>query len=93
MKNQNWLFGTSCFSPFIALRRDGLTIEGNNFSETKIENQKKYEFIIDIPNKIFILNVDGNKEGEYKFNFQDNIYAHASIENISNSIKIKTYEK
>lgn len=31
--------------------------------------------------------------GEYKFNFQDNIFAQASIRNIRNAIKIKTFEK
>ena len=89
-KVQTRLFGGF---DFVALRNDGLSIEGNSKSKTKIENNRKYEFIIDVSKKKFILNVDGNKEGEYKFSFQNNIYAHAAIENIGNSIKIKTYEK
>ena len=40
-----------------------------------------------------MLYIDENKIGEYNFNFQDNIFAHASMRNIGNSVRIKTYEK
>ena len=59
----------------------------------KIENGKKYEFIIDIKNRKFNLYSNGENIGEYEFNFQDNIFVQASIRNVGNSIKIKTYVK
>ena len=89
-KNQPWLNGS--FN-YVAIRNDGLFINGSKINgNISIENGKKYEFIIDISKKNFVLNIDGNKVGEYKFNFQENIYAHAAIRNLGNSIKIKTYE-
>ena len=83
----------SC-SKFEALTNLGLYIDGKKANENiKIENGKNYQFIIDIAKKNFILNIDENKIGEYNFDFQDNIFAHASMRNIGNSVKIKTYEK
>ena len=43
--------------------------------------------------KNFILNINNIKSGEFSFNFENNIYAQASIWKIGNSVKIKTYEK
>ena len=78
----------------VTLTNVGLYIDGKlSNGNIKIENGKKYEFIIDITKKNFILNIDENKEGEYNFDFQDNIFAHASMRNIGNSVRIKTYEK
>ena len=78
----------------VGLSNEGLYINGNKVnSNLTIQNEKKYEYIIDISNKSFILNIDGIKVGEFKFNFQENIYDHAGIRKIGNSIIIKTYEK
>ena len=78
----------------VSLTEIGLYINKLNVNnKIKIENGKKYEFIIDIKNKNFILNIDGINNGKYNFNFQDNIFAQASIYKIGNSIRIKTYEK
>ena len=59
----------------------------------KIENGKKYEFIIDMKNKNFKLNINGINYGEFQFNFQDNVFAQACMRNLGNSVGIKTYEK
>ena len=77
----------------VALTNDGLYINGSKKNNLNLENGKKYEFIIDISKKSFILNIDEINAGKFNFNFQDNIYAHAGIRNIGNSIRIKTYEK
>jgi len=78
----------------VCLKNNGLFINSQNINENiKLENGKKYEFIIDIKNKKFSLFINDENFGEYEFNFQDNIFAQASIRNVGNSIKIKTYEK
>ena len=78
----------------VCLKNNGLFINSQNINENiKLENGKKYEFIIDIKNKKFSLFTNDENFGEYEFNFQDNIFAQASIRNVGNSIKIKTYEK
>ena len=79
---------------FVAINKDSLIINKNTiYNNIKIENGKKYEFIIDMKKKNFILNINNTKVGEFSFDFQDNIFAQASIRNIGNSVKIKTYEK
>ena len=90
-KTHSWLK-----DPFncVGLSNEGLYINGIKInSKITVQNEKKYEYIIDISNKTFILNIDGINVGEFKFNFQENIYAHARIRKIGNSIIIKTYEK
>ena len=78
----------------VALSNEGLFINSSIVSKNlKIQNGKKFEFIIDISKKSFILNVDNIKSGEFTFNFADNIYAQTAIRKIGNSVKIKTYEK
>ena len=78
----------------VALTNEGLYINGIKINSNLIlQNGKKYEFIIDISNKSFILTIDEINSGKFNFNFQDNIYAHAGIRNTGNSIRIKTYEK
>ena len=78
----------------VALTNAGLYINNKNLNKNIIiENGKKYDFIIDISRKKFILNIDGLKSAEYNFDFQDNIYAQAAIRNIGNSVTIKTFEK
>jgi len=77
----------------VALTNDGLYINGSKKNNLNLENGKKYEFIIDISQKSFILNIDEINAGKFNFNFQDNIYAHAGIRNTGNSVRIKTYEK
>ena len=82
------------YNSSVGLTNGGLYVDGNNInSKLKIENGKKYSFIIDITRKTFNLLIDEIYSGEYSFNFEDNIYAHAAIRNIGNSIRIKTYEK
>ena len=79
---------------FVSVANKGLIINKKNINNNiKIENEKKYEFIIDMKNKNFILNINGNKFGEFQFNFQDNVFAQACMRNLGNSVKIKTYEK
>ena len=68
-------------------------MSGKKNGNFKIENGKKYEFIIDIEKQNFILNINKIKVEEFNFNFQDNIFAHAGIRKIGNSVRIKTYEK
>ena len=78
----------------VCLTNNGLLINKININQNiKIENGKKYEFIIDIKNRKFNLYSNGENLGEYEFNFQDNIFVQASIRNVGNSIKIKTYVK
>ena len=78
----------------VGLTNEGLYINGTNInSNLIIKNGIKIEFIIDISKKSFILNINGKNEGEFKFNFQNNIFAHAAIRNIGNSVTIKTFEK
>ena len=78
----------------VAISNKGLIINQKNInSNIKIENGKKYEFIIDMKNSNFSLNINGNNMGQFKFNFQDNIFAQACMRNLGNSVKIKTYEK
>ena len=78
----------------VCLTNKGLLINANIINNNiKIENGKKYEFIIDIINNKFSLFINGENFGEYEFDFQDNIFAQASIRNLGNLIKIKTYEK
>jgi len=78
----------------VALSNQGLIINQKNINNNlKIENGKKYEFIIDMKNKKFILNVNEVKSGEYDFDFQNNVFAQVAVRNLNNSIKIKTYEK
>ena len=78
----------------VCLTNNGLLINKVNVNQNiKIENGTKYVFIIDIKNKKFILYKNGENFGEYEFNFQDNIFAQASIRNVGNSVKIKTYIK
>ena len=89
-KNREWLKYNNC----VGLTNEGLYINGSNInSNLKIKNGVKIEFIIDISKKSFILIIDGEKEGEFNFNFQGNIFAHAAIRNIGNSVSIKTFEK
>ena len=79
---------------FVSVTNKGLIINQNNINNNiKIENGKKYEFIIDMKNKNFILNFNGKKFGKFQFNFQDNVFAQACMRNLGNSVKIKTYEK
>ena len=77
----------------VSITNKGLIINGiiinNNF---KIEDKKKYQFIIDMKNKKFLLNINEINYGEFQFNFQDNVFAQACIRNLGNSVKIKTYE-
>ena len=78
----------------VCLTNKGLLINANIINNNiKIENGKKYEFIIDIKNNKFSLFINGENFGEYEFDFQDNIFAQTSIRNLGNSIKIKSYEK
>ena len=78
----------------VCLKNNGLFINSQNINENiKLENGKKYEFIIDIKNKKFSLFTNDENFGEHEFNFEDNVFAQASIRNVGNSIKIKTYEK
>ena len=78
----------------VALSGEGLFINGVNVNNNlKVKTGKKYEYIIDISNKSFILNINGIKSGEYNFNFEDNIFAHVGFRRIGNSTSIKTYEK
>ena len=79
---------------FVAITKEALIINGNNINNNiKIENGKRYEFIIDMKKKKFNLNINNTEVGEFGFDFQDNIFAQASIRNLGNSVKIKTYEK
>ena len=90
-KNKDWFY--SKFNS-VGLTDGGLYINGSMINKDfYIKNGLKIEFILNIPKKLFILNIDGKKEGEFNFNFQDNIFAHAAIRNIGNSITIKTFEK
>ena len=90
-KNKDWFY--SKFNS-VGLTDGGLYINGSIINkDLYIKNGLKIEFIINIPKKSFILNIDGKKEGEFNFNFQDNIFAHAAIRNIGNSVTIKTFEK
>ena len=83
-----------CSQGCICLTNNGLFNNAKNINQNiKLENGKKYEFIVDIKKKKFSLYINGENSGEYEFNFQDNIFAQASIRNVGNSIKIKTYEK
>ena len=77
----------------VSLSNDGLYIDKKKNENFKIENGKKYDFEIDIAKKVFILSINGIKAGEFNFNFQDNIFAHAAIRKLGNSVRIKTYEK
>ena len=78
----------------VALSNEGLYINSSIVNKNlTIKNGKKFEFIIDMSKKKFILNIDNNKSGEFSFNFEENIYAQAAIRKIGNSVKIKTYEK
>ena len=86
-----WLNGSD---NSVCVSNRGLIINKKNINNNiKIENGKKYEFIIDMKNKNFILNINGNKFGEFQFNFQDNVFAQACMRNLGNSVRIKTYEK
>ena len=77
----------------VSLSNEGLKINKIRVKNIVIEDKKIYEFIIDISKGFFILNIDDINMGEYTFNFQDNIFPQASIRNIGNAIKIKTFEK
>ena len=78
----------------VAISNKGLHINSIIVNKNlTIKNGKKFEFIIDMSKKKFILNIDNNKSGEFSFNFEENIYAQAAIRKIGNSVKIKTYEK
>ena len=77
----------------VSLSNEGLKINKKKVNNVKIENTKKYEFIIDISKGFFILNFDDINFGEFKFNFKDNIFVQASMRNLGNAIKIKTFEK
>ena len=85
-----WLRG---INHCVGLTNNGLYIDKVKKNNFKIENGKKYEFIIDMSKKNFILNINGIKAGEFNFNFEDNIYAHAAIRKVGNSVRIRTYEK
>ena len=77
----------------VSLTQKGFYINKTKINENiKIENGKKYVFIIDMKKKKFNLIINEIKIGEYDFNFQDNVFAQAAIRNLGNSIKIKTYE-
>ena len=78
----------------VCLTNNGLIINLKTVNTNiKIENGNKYEFIIDIKNKKFNILKNDEDFGEYEFNFQNNIFAQASIRNVGNSIKIKTFAK
>ena len=78
----------------VALSNEGLYINSSIVNKNlTIKKGKKFEFIIDMSKKKFILNIDNIKSGEFSFNFENNIYAQAAIRKIGNSVKIKTYEK
>ena len=82
------------FNHSVGVTNEGLIINNSNInSNLKIENGKKYEFLIDISQNSFTLNINNEEKGNYNFNFSDNIYAHAAIRNVGNSVSIKTYEK
>lgn len=79
---------------FVAITNKGLIINEKNINnKVKTENGKKYKFIIDMKNKNFSLSIDEIKIGDFNFDFQDNVFAQASIRNLGNSVRIKTYEK
>ena len=88
--DQPWLK----FKNSVALTNEGLLIDGSNKNANlKIENGYKYEFIIDISQKCFTLKINENESGKFNFDFEGDIYAHAGIRNVGNSISIQTYEK
>jgi len=90
-KNKDWFY--SKFNS-VGITDGGLYINGSMINNNLyVKNGLKIQFIINIPKKSFILNINGKKEGEFNFNFQDNIFAHAAIRNIGNSVIIKTFEK
>ena len=39
------------------------------------------------------LKINENESGKFNFDFEGDIYAHAGIRNVGNSISIQTYEK
>ena len=78
----------------VCLTDKGLLINKKNVNtKITIENGRNYEFIIDMKKKKFNLYMNDENFGEYEFNFQNNVFVQASIRNIGNSVKIKTYEK
>ena len=78
----------------VSVTNKGLIISKKNINNNiKIENGKKYQFIINMKDKKFSLNINGINSGEYQFNFQDNVFAQACMRYLGNSVKIKTYEK
>ena len=88
--SQPWLK----FNHSVGVTNNGLIINNSiKNSDLKIENGKKYEFLIDISQNSFTLKINDEEKGNYNFNFSDNIYAHAAIRNVGNSVSIKTYEK
>ena len=87
--SQPWLKFNHC----AGITNEGLIINNSiENSNLKIENGKKYEFLIDISQNSFTLKINDEEKGNYNFDFSDNIYAHAAIRNIGNSVSIKTYE-
>ena len=90
-KNKDWVYRK--FNS-VGLTYGGLYINCSMINKDfYIKNGLKIEFIINIQKKLFILNIGGKKEGEFNFNFQDNIFAYSAIRNIGNSITLKTFEK
>ena len=88
--SQPWLK----FNHSVAVTNEGLLINGSiKNSNIKIENGTKYEFLIDISQKSFVLKINDVEKGTFYFDFTDNIYAHAAIRNVGNSVSIKTLEK
>ena len=82
------------FNHSVGVTNNGLIINNSiKNPDPKIENGKKYEFLIDISQNSFTLKINDEEKGNYNFNFSDNIYAHAALRNVGNSVSIKTYEK
>ena len=88
-KSQYWLRANDN----VAVTNKGLYINNNIVNNNlKIENEKKYIFKVDLSKKIFSLNIEDINFGDFKFDFENNIFPQAAIRNIGNSIRIKTYE-
>ena len=82
------------FNNSVGVTNNGLIIKKKKKNpDLKLESGTKYEFLIDISQNSFTLKINDEEKGNYNINFSDNIYAHAAIRNVGNSVSIKTYEK
>ena len=82
------------FNNSVGVTNNGLIINNSiKNPDLKLESGTKYEFLIDISQNSFTLKINDEEKGNYNINFSDNIYAHAAIRNVGNSVSIKTYEK